>query len=84
MAPLLSILYMLDKCACLFVVLIFLINLSKTLTGMPSECQTVWIPVRPHMSGLIWVQTVNKDNKSVTIAGKELIINPNFERVTEI
>ena len=33
----------------------------KTLSGIPSECQTVWIQTRPDiLSGLIWVQTVCK------------------------
>ena len=38
----------------------FKINfLEKILTGLPSECQTVWIQIRlDKMSGLIWVQTV--------------------------
>ena len=37
--------------------LFFLINLH--LSGIPSECQIVWIQIRPDtVSGLIWVQTV--------------------------
>ena len=33
----------------------------KILSGVPSECQTVWILIRPDvLSGLIWVQTVCK------------------------
>ena len=33
----------------------------KILSGVPSECQTVWIQIRPDiLSGLIWVQTVCK------------------------
>ena len=31
----------------------------KILSVIPSECQTVWIQIRPDiLSGLIWVQTV--------------------------
>ena len=31
------------------------------LSGIPSECQTVWIQIKPDiMSGLIWIQTVCK------------------------
>ena len=34
---------------------------------MPSECQTVWIQIRPDMlSGLIWVQTVHKGYQQTT------------------
>ena len=33
----------------------------KIILGIPSECQTVWIQIRPDiLSGLIWVQTVCK------------------------
>ena len=33
--------------------------LKKILSGIPSECQTVWIHIRPNiLSGMIWVQTV--------------------------
>ena len=33
----------------------------KILSGIPSECQAVWIQIRPDiLSGLIWVQTVCK------------------------
>ena len=33
----------------------------KILSGIPSECQTVWIQIRPDiLSDLIWVQTVCK------------------------
>ena len=85
MAPLLPILYMLDKCACLFCRADFLNEFIKNSNRNAIRVSTVWIQIRPDiMSGQIWVQTVYKDNRSVTIAGKELIINPNFERVTEI
>ena len=38
-----------------------------------SECQTVWIQIRPDIkSGLIWVQTVWKGYQQRTPVGKEL------------
>ena len=43
--------------------LIFFQNLifQKILSGLPSECQTVWIQFRPDiLLGLIWVQTICK------------------------
>ena len=34
---------------------------QKIISGKPSECQTVWIQIRPDiLFGLIWVQTVCK------------------------
>ena len=40
---------------------------EKDLSAMPSECQTVWIQIRPDfLSGLIWVQTVCKDYQQMT------------------
>ena len=34
---------------------------QKILSGIPSECQTDWIQIRPDiLSGLIWVQSVSK------------------------
>ena len=42
-------------------VIFFKINFfEKILSGIPSECQTVWIQIRPNISGLIWVQSVCK------------------------
>ena len=39
---------------------------------MLSECQTVWIQIRPDiLSGLIWVQTVHKGYRQTTLVGKE-------------
>ena len=44
----------------------------KTLSGLPSECQTVWIQIRLNiLSGLIWVQTVCKCYQQTTLVGKE-------------
>ena len=51
----------------------FKINFSKILSGIQSECQTVWIQIRSHvLSGLIWVQTVCKGYQQTTLEGKEL------------
>ena len=45
----------------------------KILSGIPSECQTVWIQIRPDiLSGLIWVQTVCKGYQQTTLVGKVL------------
>ena len=42
----------------------------KTLSGIPSECQTVWIQIRPDaLSGLIWVQIVCKCYQQITPVG---------------
>ena len=51
----------------------FKINLSeKILSGIPSECQTVWIQIRPDiLSGLIWVQSVCKGYQQTTQGGKK-------------
>ena len=44
------------------------------LSGIPSECQTVWIKIRPDiMSGLIEVQTVCKGYQQTALVGKELL-----------
>ena len=41
------------------------------LSGIPSECQIVWIQVRPNiLSGLIWVQSVCKSYQQTTLVGK--------------
>ena len=42
----------------------------KILSGLPSECQTVWIQIRPDpLSGLIWVQIVCKGYQQTTLVG---------------
>ena len=39
---------------------------SKYLSGSQPECQTVWTKIRPDVSsGLVWVQIVCKDQKTV-------------------
>ena len=49
---------------------------QNILSGMPSECQTVWIQIRTNiLLGLIWVQTVGKDHHEMIkmlLADKEL------------
>ena len=46
---------------------------KRLLTYLPSECQTVWIQIRPDiMSGLIWVQTICKGYQQSTLGGKDL------------
>ena len=45
----------------------------KILSGISSECQTVWIKIRPNiLSGLVSVQTVCKGYQQMTLGGKEL------------
>ena len=48
---------------------IFKINfLKKNFSGIPSECQTVWILIRSDdTSGLIWVQTDCQDYQQTTL-----------------
>ena len=47
---------------------------QKTLSGIPSECQAVWMQIRPHILwGLIWVQTVWKCYQQTTSASKQRI-----------
>ena len=48
--------------------------LKKILSGIPSECQTVWTLTRPDdSSGLVWVQTVCQGYQQTTLVDKELI-----------
>ena len=43
---------------------------------IPSEYQTVWIQIRPHiLLGLIWVQTVCKGYQQTTLGGTALTIH---------
>ena len=45
----------------------------KILSGIPSECQTAWIQIRPDiLSDLIWVQNVCKSYQQTITVGKEL------------
>ena len=46
---------------------------GKIISGILSECQRVWILIRPDvLSRLIWVQTVCQGYQQTTLAGKEL------------
>ena len=45
---------------------------KKILSGIPVECQTVWIQIRTDiLAGLIWDQTVFKVDQQTTLVGKE-------------
>ena len=45
----------------------------KILSGIPSECRTDWIQIRPDiLSGLNWVQSVCKGYEQTTLGGIEL------------
>ena len=48
---------------------------QKILSGIPSECQTVWIQIRTdRKSVLIWVQAcLQMLQKQTALVGKELI-----------
>ena len=65
---------MLDGFACFFVDFGFF---SKSKKKNLSECQTVWIQIRPYiLQGLIWIQSVCKDYQQ--LAGKELKCSLHF------
>ena len=52
----------------------FCVFFKEENTGLPSECQKVWIQIRPDMlSGLIWVQTICKGYQQTTLVRKGLI-----------
>ena len=70
---------------CFFVVVVFLLLFffcrlwiflnqlfQKYLSGIPSECQTVWIQIR---SGLNWVQTICKGLISVLVWRLQIELN---------
>ena len=68
--------------ACLFVSVLFfffskLHQSTSSFWKILSECQTVWIQIRPDiLSGLIWVQTVCKGyHQLTTLVGKETFNN---------
>ena len=47
---------------------------QKILSGIPPECQTAWIQIRPNMmSGLIWVQTVCKGYQQTILEDKRRV-----------
>ena len=46
---------------------------KKNLSEILSECQTVWIQIRPDiLSGLIWVQTICTVYQQTALTGEEL------------
>ena len=48
---------------------------KKNLSGILSECQTVWILIRPDvLLGLIWVKAVCKSYQQTTLVGNELML----------
>ena len=47
---------------------------QNILSGIPSECQTGLIQIRPDVSpDLIWVQNVCKSYQQMTLGGRELM-----------
>ena len=47
----------------------------KILSGIPSECQTDWIQIRPDKTwGLIWFKTVCKRYQQTRLGNKELTL----------
>ena len=66
-----------SSCCMLFCRLLILFKnklFRKILLGIPSECQTVWIQIRPDiLSGLMWVQPGCKSSQQSTLV-KELIV----------
>ena len=49
----------------------FLSTFRKILSGIPSECQTDWIQIRPDiLSDLIWVQIVCKSYWQTTLGDR--------------
>ena len=57
-------------------VLEFCFSISvNPVSGITSECQTVWIQIRSNiLSGLIWVQTVCKVYQQTTQVGNDFIV----------
>ena len=71
-------LYPMGNISCFFVVWYFFQNqlFWKISSGLPSECQTDWIQIRPDvLLGLIWVQTVCKSYQQTTQGDEELKTN---------
>ena len=49
----------------------------KILSGIPPECQILWIQFRPDiLSGLIWVQTVCKGYQQTRLSSRQRYGNP--------
>ena len=52
----------------------------KILSGIPFECQTDWIQIRPDiLSGLIWVQSVCKGYHQTTFFSKLTFLKNIFQ-----
>ena len=48
---------------------------QKNLSGIQTECQRVWIQIRPNIvSGLIWVLTVCKNYQQMTLVDKAVTV----------
>ena len=44
---------------------------KKQISGIPAECQTVWIQIRPDiLSGLICAQTICEGNQQTVLVGR--------------
>ena len=52
----------------------------KKSSGIPNECQTVWIQIRTDV-GLIWVQTVYKGYQQTTLVGKEIKVTSLYNMI---
>ena len=60
-----------------------LIKFKKNTLAISTECQTVWIQIRPNtLSGLIWAQTVCKGYQLTALRRKEVrvrsLLDPYF------
>ena len=60
----------------------------KILSGIPSECQTDWIQIRPNkMLGLIWLQSVCKGYQQIKVINSSNLVIASFfsmKRKTQI
>ena len=57
------------------------LTFSKNVSGIRSECQIVWIQIRPDVvSGLIWIQTVCKGYQPTTLTDKELTLKTSITK----
>ena len=69
----------------LFCRLLFFFKINffwKILSGIPPECQTDWIKIRPDiLSDLIWVQSVCKCYQQTTLGGKESNIFDKYQNL---
>ena len=58
---------------------------EKVLSGLPSNCQTVWIHIKPDkMSGQIWVQTISKGYWQMTLVGNDTISNSSISMILQV